>query len=96
MKTNIIRTLSVVTNLLIGAVSVIFYAVFYGFVFDKEDVKDHSIQLGSFTLLMWLFILLAPNLLFRILGLDKKRDMLTFQLIPLIVGAVVNTLYSVF
>ena len=87
MKTNIIRTLSAVSNLIIGAVSVVAFAVFYTFVLDKEEVKDHSEQLGAFTLVVWLFILLVPNVLFRVFGMDKKRDMLIFQLAPLLVGA---------
>ena len=87
MKTNLIRTLSTIYNLLIGAASVIAFAVFYSFVLDKENVKDHSEQLGAFTLVVWLFILLAPNFLFRVFGIDKKRDMLIFQLAPLLVGA---------
>ena len=87
MKTNLIRTLSTIYNLLIGAASVIAFAVFYSFVLDKENVKDHSEQLGAFTLVVWLFILLVPNILFRVFGIDKKRDMLIFQLAPLLVGA---------
>ena len=64
MKNILCKSSSILVNLVEGVVAVIALAISYAFIFEKDN-QDHSIGLGLFVLLVWMLVLLIPNLFFE-------------------------------
>ena len=86
MKNILCKSSSVFVNLMEGVIAVIALAMSYAFIFEKDN-QDHSIGLGLFVLLVWMLVLLIPNIIFRFGAKFHRKDHLYFQFIPLIAGA---------
>ena len=86
MKAFLCRACSAVVDLIEGALAVIALTVSYAFILEKDD-PDHSTGLGLFIFLVWLVLLLVPDLIFIFGFKFRMRDTLLFQLLPLILGA---------
>lgn len=82
-----IRIIAFLTNIIEGAAAILAVAVICAFVFEAGN-PNHDIGLGLFILLTWLIILLVPNILFKIIGNWRKKDIAVFQIFPLLLGAV--------
>ena len=93
MRNILYKSSAVIINLIEGAVAVIAFAVSYAFMFETDN-QDHSIGLGLFVLLTWLFVLMIPNLFFRFSGKFRIRELLFFQFIPFVLGAVVYLIFQ--
>lgn len=94
-KYSVIRRTSYITNLAEGVVSVIALAISYTFIFEEEN-QDLDAPLGYFFFMIWLFMLLIPNIAFCILGRFSKKDVLFFQILPIIVGAAAYLIFQLF
>ena len=90
---NIVCKSSFIVNLIEGVVAVIALTISYAFIFERDN-RDHDIGLGLFILFAWIFALLIPNLFFRFVGKFHIKDTLFFQFVPLIIGAVIYTIYQ--
>ncbi len=93
MKTILCKSSSVIVNLTEGIAAVIALTMSYAFIFEKDN-RDHSIGLGLFVLLVWLSVLLIPNVFIRSCGRFYIKDTLFFQLAPLILGAGIYILFQ--
>ena len=81
---NILRKSSFLVNMIEGAATVPAVAVIYSFIFEIDNI-DHDVNLGIFILLIWLLGLLITNLI---------KDVIIFQLVPFLLGAVLFTVYQ--
>ena len=86
MKNILCKSSSVLVNLIEGFVAVIALLMSYAFILEKDN-PDHSIGLGVFVVLVWMLVLLIPNIFFNFGGKYRKKDFLLFQIIPFILGA---------
>lgn len=93
MKNILCKSSSILVNLIEGVVAVIALSISYAFIFEKDN-QDHSIGLGLFVLLVWMLVLLIPNLFFKFNGKFHIKDNLYFQLAPLILGAGIYTIFQ--
>lgn len=93
MKNILCKSSSILVNLIEGVVAVIALSISYAFIFEKDN-QDHSIGLGLFVLLVWMLVLLIPNLFFKFSGKFHIKDNLYFQLAPLIFGAGIYTIFQ--
>ena len=93
MKNVLYKCSSFVVNLLEGAVSVLAISVINAFIFENNN-SNHDIGLGIFVLLIWLLLLLTPNVLFKLCGKLHKKDVIIFQIVPFITGAVLYILFQ--
>ncbi len=73
-------------NLLAGAVAVIAAVVSYAFLFGA-DQTDRSAGLGLFAAGVGLVFLLVPNLVLVLGGRFRGKEILLFQMLPLVLGA---------
>jgi hypothetical protein len=90
---NVLCKSSFIVNLIEGVAAVIALTVSYAFMFERDN-QDHDMGLGVFILAAWIFVLLVPNLVFRIVGKFHMKDTLFFQFAPLLLGAVLYTVYQ--
>lgn len=93
MKNVLCKSSSVIVNVIEGAVAILAVAVIYSFIFETNN-KDHDVGLGIFTLLIWLSVLLIPNLFFKFRGKFRIKDVAFFQLVPFILGAALFTVHQ--
>ena len=68
-------------------------AVIYSFIFEIDNI-DHDVNLGIFILLIWLLGLLMTNLFYFFGGKFRIKDVIIFQLVPFLLGAVLFTVYQ--
>ncbi len=93
MKGNLFRAGSAAFNLLAGAVAVIAAAVCYAFWFGA-DQADRSGELGLFTAGAGLLSLLMPNAVLLFGCKFRVKEMLLFQMLPLVLGAAGYTFFQ--
>ena len=93
MKNILCKSCSILVNLIEGVVAVIALTISYAFIFEKDN-QDHSIGLGLFVLLVWMLVLLIPNLFFKFSEKFHIKDNLYFQLAPLILGVGIYTIFQ--
>ena len=93
MKAILCKSSSVLVNLIEGVIAVIALTMSYAFVFEKDN-QDHSIGLGLSVLLVWMLVLLIPNILFKFGRKFHIRESLYFQLAPLVLGAVIYIIFQ--
>lgn len=95
MKNVLYKGSSVFINLIEGAVAVLAFAMSYGFIFEKYNT-NHDSGLGVFVLLVWMLVLLMPNLFFILDGKFSKKENLYFQLVPFILGSGIFIVFKLF
>lgn len=78
------KTGSFIVNLIEGAVTVLALAVTCSFVFETNH---QDIGFGLFVIMIWLLILLMPNIIFRMIGNFNDKETAVFQIVPLLLGA---------
>lgn len=93
MKNVLCKSSSVFVNLIEGAAAIPAVAVIYSFIFEADN-KDHDVGLGVFVLLIWLLVLLMPNLFFKFGGNFRIKDVMMLQLVPFTLGAALFTVYQ--
>ncbi|MBQ8515712.1 MAG: hypothetical protein IJ496_09980 [Ruminococcus sp.] len=93
MKNILCKSSSVIVNLIEGAAAILAVAVIYSFIFESNN-KDHDVGLGVFVLLIWLLVLLIPNLFFKFKGKFCIKDVAIFQFVPFLLGAALFTVYQ--
>ena len=82
------RIVVVLLNLIVGAIGIVCFACAYSFIFEKE-YAEHDVKMGAFTFFMGLLAIIFPNISVPLLVKWKKPDIVFFQLIPLVLGAVI-------
>lgn len=90
---NILRKSSFLVNMIEGAATVPAVAVIYSFIFEIDNI-DHDVNLGIFILLIWLLGLLMTNLFYFFGGKFRIKEVIIFQLVPFLLGAVLFTVYQ--
>lgn len=86
-KTYVLKISSFIVNLIEGAIAILAMAVIYSFVFEENN-KDHDIGLGFFVLFIWFIVLFMPNIIFKFIVKLNKKDMVIFQVLPFLLGAI--------
>ena len=93
MKNKLYKSSSIIINLLEGVIAVIALTMGYAFIFERDN-QNHSIGLGIFVLLVWILVLLIPNILFKLGGKFRIKDTLFLQIVPLIIGAGIYIIFQ--
>ena len=93
MKNILCKSSSVLVNLIEGVAAVIALTMSYAFIFER-NYKDHDIGLGLFVLIVWMLVLLIPNIIIKFSGKFRIKDNLLFQLAPLAVGAGIYSFFQ--
>lgn len=93
MKNVLSKIGSFIINLIEGAVGIISVAVIYAFIFESDN-QDHDVGLGIFVLLIWLAVLLIPNLFIKFVNKFRIKDVMIFQFVPFVLGAVLYPMLS--
>ncbi len=73
MKNVLCKGSSVFVNLMEGAASILAIAVICAFIFEANN-KDNDVGLGVLVLLIWLSVLIIPNLFFKFCGKFRIKD----------------------
>ncbi len=93
LKNVLYRSTSILINLIEGAITVLSIAISYSFIFETDNI-DHDTGLGIFILLVWLLIMLVPNLILKLYCKFHRKDIIFFQLIPFLLGTVIFITYQ--
>lgn len=82
-----IKKCSFIINLIEGAIAVFAVSAIYAFIFEPNNIV-HQTGIGVIVLLIWLTILFTPNIMFKFIVNLSKKDMVVFQILPLLLGAI--------
>jgi len=93
MKNILCKISSVFVNLIEGTIAILAVATIYSFIFEANN-KDHDVGLGIFVFLIWMLILIIPNLFFKFGSKFCIKEVVFFQLVPFISGAALFTIYQ--
>lgn len=83
-KYSFVRICSVLMNLMTGALALIAAIIGYSFTFDA----GYSTRMGVFLWFLGLLAVFFPNVSFYLVFEFRKKDVVLFQILPMIIGAI--------
>ena len=95
VKNIFLKSISVVVNVVEGAVGIIAVACIHDLLVVEPN-SDPVGGLGIYLLLAWLVILFVPNFGLSWRFAFRRKQILLFQLLPFIVGAIIYMVFQVF